>query len=147
MTAAHSQEPRDLGGTRTYRGGCHCGAVRFEAELDLSKGATRCNCSMCTRVADSAVVVKPEAFRLLSGAESLTEYRRGQNPNARWFCKGCGSHCFARGYVEQIGGSFVSVNINCLDDVELRDVKIGYWDGRHDNWAAGTRDEPWPIRG
>ena len=22
---------------------------------------------------------------------------------------------------------------------------LRYWDGRHDNWYAGTRDEPWPI--
>jgi hypothetical protein len=32
-----------------------------------------------------------------------------------------------------------------FDDLDPADVKIGYWDGRHDNWQAGMRDRPWPI--
>ena len=40
---------------------------------------------------------------------------------------------------------FVSVNFNCLDDVEISDVQLRYWDGRHDSWQAGMRDRPWKI--
>ena len=32
----------------TYSGGCHCGAVRFEATADLAK-VISCNCSICTQ--------------------------------------------------------------------------------------------------
>ena len=131
-------------GVKTYRGSCHCGAVRFEAELDLSQGASRCNCSICTKVGGTGMVVKPDAFRLLSGAEHLGEYRVGASPNSRSFCRHCGVHVFGKGDVPQLGGAFASVNVNCLDGVELSTLKVGYWDGRHDNWQAGMREQPWP---
>ncbi len=52
--------------------------------------------------------------------------------------------CFSRGYLEQLGGDYVCVSFNALDDVDPADVKTVYWDGRHDNWQAGARDKPWP---
>jgi hypothetical protein len=38
------------------------------------------------------------------------------------------------------------VSFNALDDIDPSDVKTVFWDGRHDNWQAGSRDTPWPIR-
>jgi hypothetical protein len=135
-----------MSNVKPHAGGCHCGAVRFEADLDLSGPASRCNCTICTKVGATSVIVKPSAFRLLSGAESLSEYRVGKSPNSRSFCKHCGIQCFGAGYVEQIGGDFRSVNLNCLDDIELSTLTLHYWDGRHNNWEAGPRSTPWPVR-
>jgi hypothetical protein len=67
-------------GLRSHAGGCHCGAVRFEVELDLDQGVTRCNCTLCTKMSGSAFIVKPRAFRLSSGSASLSEYRIGDSP-------------------------------------------------------------------
>jgi hypothetical protein len=81
----------------------------------------------------------------LSGAESITEYAWGAMYASRSFCKRCGVHCFGRGHLKELGGDFVSINYNSLDDVDPLDVSVAYWDGRHDNWQAGTRPTPWRM--
>ncbi|WP_224241485.1 GFA family protein [Hyalangium gracile] len=131
---------------KTYTGGCHCGAVRFEAQLDLSQPVSRCNCTICTKLGGTTTLVKPSAFRLLSGEESLSQYRLKGSPNYRAFCKHCGAQCYGAGNVAELGGDFCSVNVNCLDNVDPNELPCVYWDGRHDNWAAGPRNAPWPIR-
>jgi hypothetical protein len=125
-------------------GGCHCGVVRFEVAIDASRGG-RCNCSICTKVAQTGGMVKPAAFRLVEGEGHLTAYVWGGKISTRFFCKRCGVHCFGKGHLAELGGDYVSVNLNTLDDLDPRDVKVIYWDGRHDNWQAGPRDTAWPI--
>jgi hypothetical protein len=132
---------------KTYAGACHCGAVRFRAQLDLAAGASRCNCSICTRTAPTSAMTKPEAFELLTAEGELGRYAWGAKTSTRFFCKTCGVHCFGRGHLAELGGDFVSVNLNCVDGLELTDLKIDHWDGRHDNWHAGPRSTPWPIGG
>ena len=131
--------------SQEYQGSCHCGAVRFAVELDLAAGGARCNCSICAKIAQTAVIVKPGAFKLLTEESALSSYEWGGRTARRFFCSTCGIHCFGRGHLPQVGGDYVSVNLNSLDGVELADLKVIYWDGRHNNWQAGTRETPWPI--
>jgi hypothetical protein len=131
--------------TKTYTGSCHCGAVRFEVTADLGAGASRCNCSICTKVSQLGGILKPDAFRLLSGEESLWSYEWGSRTSRRFFCRQCGVHGFARGSLPELGGDYVSINYNCLDGVELSALPVIHWDGRHNNWYAGSRPTPWPI--
>jgi hypothetical protein len=130
---------------KKHQGSCHCGAVRFEVELELGKGGSRCNCSICTKLASFGTILKPDAFKLLAGEENLSIYAWGSETSKRYFCKTCGVHCFGRGHLEQLGGDFVSVNLHTLDGVELSGLPSIYWDGRHNNWQAGPRTAPWPI--
>jgi hypothetical protein len=124
--------------TQTYRASCHCGAIRFEADLDLSQGTGKCNCSYCWKVRNWSIAVKPDAFRLLAGHEQLGEYGfREDSVNRHVFCKQCGVRLYTRGYVEQIGGHFVSVMLSTLDDLPpatLAAAPVRFMNGRDDDW-------------
>jgi hypothetical protein len=124
---------------KTYRGSCHCGAVRFECDLDLAKGPTsRCNCSICTKSRFWKSVVKPDAFRLLEGQDALTEYQFGKHSIHHLFCRRCGVKPFGRGHFEPFG-DFVAVNLGALDDAtpeELAKAPVRFEDGRHDDYES-----------
>lgn len=123
---------------RTYAGSCHCGAVRFEADLDLAAGTMKCNCSICARLRLWTARAAPEAVRLLGGAEALVDYR-GRNPVAHHpFCRICGVHPFQ--HVEtpnMTGAPYLNVSLACLDGVdpdELLAAPLVLCDGRNDAW-------------
>lgn len=125
---------------KTYSGSCHCGAVRFEADVDISAGTKKCNCSLCTKMRLWSVQIRPEAFRLIAGEAELTDYR-GRNQVAHHvFCR----HCGVRGFEwvdmpNMTGHRYFNVSINCLDGVdidELMAAPVSYADGRNDDWGA-----------
>jgi hypothetical protein len=122
---------------KTYKGSCHCGAVRYEADVDLAQGTNKCDCSICTKTRNWSVIVKPDAFRQISGDEALSDYRFGTKQGAHLFCKQCGVRTFERGHVKEIGGDYVSIKVASLDDVDLRELvaaPVRYANGRESKW-------------
>jgi hypothetical protein len=122
---------------KTYQGSCHCGQVRYEVDLDLSAGSSRCNCTYCSKTRAWNATVKPEAFRLLTDENALKAYRFNTRSGDHLFCATCGLAAFGRADVPALGGAIVSVNVACLDGVspeELAAVPLGFCDGLHDNW-------------
>jgi hypothetical protein len=118
---------------KTYHGSCHCGAVRFEADIDLTQPTYRCNCSICSRNRFWAAVVTPGAFRLLEGKSAVQQYLFNSMRNEHYFCKTCGVRAYGLGNQ----GEMVGVNIGCLEGAtaeELAAAPICYCDGKHDNW-------------
>ena len=52
---------------KTYHGSCHCGAIRFEAEVDLGAGIRKCNCSFCWKLGYRKALVPFGAMRIVQG--------------------------------------------------------------------------------
>jgi hypothetical protein len=134
---------------KTYQGSCHCGAIRFETELDLASGTTRCNCSFCSKARFWMSMAKASELRLLQGDDALSDYQH--TPPSMpgpflhlHFCKNCGVRPFSKGgALPQFGGEFYAVNVACLDgvsDEELAAAPIHFADGRHDDWKASPAE-------
>ena len=134
---------------RTYHGSCHCGAVRFECEADLSEGTSKCNCSICAKGRYWKTLVKAADFRLLQGKDSLADYQFGSNTIHHQFCRTCGIKPFGRAHLdlqfqgEELRGEFYAINIACLDDAsakELAEIPVRYEDGRNDHWESAPAE-------
>ena len=126
--------------TQTYHGGCHCGAVAYEAEIDLDQGTLRCNCSLCAKTRAWLVATSADQFRLTRGEDALTRYRwtpEGKpEPNITYhFCATCGVRTHAQG-TGPGGAAMVMVQVASLEDADPEQLagKITYVDGLHDRF-------------
>ena len=109
-------------------GGCHCGAVRFEADLPDAFDIEDCNCSICAMSGNTHVIVPASRFRLLKGADNLTEYTFNSGQARHLFCKTCGVQPFGRGSTPD-GREMVAVNVRTLTDVEPWSLQAQRVDG------------------
>ena len=111
-----------------HSGSCQCGAVAFEAVVDISSPAV-CNCSRCRRLGSVLAFAPRESFTLLRGAEALSEYTFNRHRIRHQFCKVCGIEPFAHWRTKD-GSEMVAVNCNCLDGVDPRALDVRHVDGR-----------------
>jgi hypothetical protein len=112
-----------------HKGGCHCGAVRFEVRAPARVTAQRCNCSMCAKTGFLHLIVPKADFTLVQGRESLTTYTFNTGVARHLFCKACGVKSF---YVPRSNPDGWSVNLRCIDDGTLERITFEDFDGQ--NW-------------
>ena len=119
--------------TGVKTGGCHCGAVAWEADLPDEIVADECNCSICEAVGFLHVIVPRAKFRLVKGDDALSKYRFNNGAAKHYFCKRCGVKSF---YVPRSNPDGYSLNLRCMDRAQFTKVEIRPFDGR--NWEENA---------
>lgn len=114
---------------KTYTGGCHCKAVRYEVDMEIT-GGMECNCSICSKRGWLLAFVPTTAFRLISGEDMLTDYQFNKKMIHHLFCKVCGTASFGRGS-DGSGNEMIAINLRCIDDLDLSTVPVTKYDGKH----------------
>lgn len=97
--------------------------------MDKIEEALSCNCSRCERAGLLLVFLPKVQFTVLSGEDSMSEYRFGDKSIAHLFCKTCGIQAFGFGKGRD-GTETVAVNVRCLDDFDLKPLRIKEFDGK-----------------
>ena len=82
--------------TKNCTGGCHCGNVRFDVNVDLTQ-VLDCNCSICKKRGALWAFAPGDKFALRAGDEALTDYQFGKKTIHHLFCAQCGVGAFSRG--------------------------------------------------
>ena len=118
-------------------GGCHCRAVRFEAEVPAEVEILDCNCSICAMTGFRHLIVAHGDFVLLSGEQALVSYRFGTGAANHLFCGACGVKSF---YQPRSHPDAWSVNLNAVDDVSGLALTFRAFDGRNWEQAAAELD-------
>ncbi len=78
----------------THRGSCFCNAIEIEVE-GSPEGMGYCHCKSCRSWSAGPVnaftLWKPEAVKVIKGAEKLASYEKTEN-SLRQYCTVCGGH-------------------------------------------------------
>lgn len=85
-------------------GGCHCGNIKYEAEIDPEKVGI-CHCTDCQKLSGTAfsiyVPAPIEGFRLLTGRPKIyVKTAESGSKRAQAFCPECGSRLYASAVTE-----------------------------------------------
>jgi hypothetical protein len=100
---------------KTYRGSCHCGAVKFTIKTDLEY-SVRCDCSICRRHGAIMVRCDQNDLEIQAGKGQLTEYRFNTNVAIHYFCDRCGVYTFHK--MRKLPDK-CAINAGCIDDINL----------------------------
>ncbi len=123
-----------------YHGSCHCGAVRFEIDVEITE-LTTCDCSLCVKKNALMTKVHESRFALLIGADALAEYRWNTKIARHFFCSRCGIYTFHR---KRAQPDHYGVNVFCLDGFDPAAVPVRRTEGAGMSLVSeGARDE-WP---
>ena len=96
-------------------GGCHCGAVRFTADIDPS-GVLLCHCTDCQVLSGSAFRMVARApvdtFAIRGEVKRYVKVAQSGNRRAQVFCPECGTPLYA---AAADNPTSVGIRLGCVD--------------------------------
>ncbi len=112
-----------------YRVSCHCGNIAYDVEGELDK-AIECNCTHCSRKGYLLWFVPRSQVTMHSSEEDMGEYMFNKHHIHHKFCRECGCAPLALGK-DAKGNDTVSVNVRCIEGIDLTKVIRVPFDGLH----------------
>lgn len=111
-----------------WRGSCHCGAVAFELDGEITD-AIECNCSLCRRRGTVLAFYPRAALTVQAADDALSTYTFNRHAIRHRFCTTCGVAPFSEGTHPATGEGMAAVNLRCVDGLDLATVEIQQVDG------------------
>ena len=121
-------------------GQCHCGQIRFEAQVDADK-VSICHCTDCQTLTGSvyrvSVPVPVSDFKLLSGAPKIyIKIAESGNKRAQAFCGSCGTPIYA---ADPVNPQVFALRVGAISQREMLPPKRQIWCRSALPWAANIQ--------
>ena len=118
-------------------GGCQCGRIRYRAEAPRDR-ASVCYCRMCQKASGGPFM----AFVRFPAAQvhwsTPPDIFASSNQVERGFCRSCGTPLS----YHHLGGPFISVTINSLDDPESVQPEMRFSAASEVSWCSTLSELP-----
>ncbi len=119
-------------------GGCHCGNITYEAEVDPEKAAI-CHCTDCQSLSGTAfrtvVISLVDAFTLLSGEPKMYAKIGGSGAKRiQAFCPDCGSQIYATSVGD--GPKIYGIRLGTVRQRDELPPKRQFWHRSAQKWLA-----------
>jgi hypothetical protein len=123
-------------------GGCHCGYITYEAEVDPAK-ASICHCTDCQTLSGTAfrtaVPAPDSAFWILSGEPTVyVKVAESGAKRAQAFCPRCGSPIYATSVGE--GPKVYNIRVGTVRQRDQLVPKRQIWFRSHQRWLDDIAD-------
>lgn len=114
----------------SYKGRCHCGKITYEVEGTIDQ-VIECNCSHCVRKGFLLWFVPRASLKLAATPSKLPVYLFNSKTIEHTFCDVCGCQPFGLGTDPKSGDKMVAVNVRCLENIDLKALKVIPVDGKN----------------
>ena len=131
--------------SKTYSGGCHCGAIVYRLHWPLpgDPPVRTCGCTFCVE-RGAVYAAHPEATLAVTIAdgEKLGRYRFGTGTADFCFCARCGSYVFVLSTIDD--RAYAGINVRTLREFPIpAKIEVRNFEGETEEGRLARRRRTW----